>query len=528
MYTYERLLKLCSGENTDSHIARYLLTHLNSLEYLSMKNIIKDIGISKASIHRFFNKGGYESFKELVQVLDKELKQKERLIINSLSNTKDTIYDITDNVMFDEEQIKLLLSCISQAKTVVFYGNSTEIDDLHYLFLYLFKQGISVHLLNQWDLKETYYVLGTLQQNDILIIVVFGGISAPVLAVVAGLAALGVAIYQLWQTNEDFKEAVIQAWNNIKELFINVYNTILKPIFENLAQVIMNVYKNGIKPLWDSFVSFVGIVVTKASELLDALMPFFNWMINFFGPIIAGIVNFVANVFGEQFNFILGVASAFLDTIGGIISGVIDVFIGIINFLTGVFMTDWGKVWEDVKQVFSNMWNSLVGIVDGVWQTILGLFAKGGEIFNGVVGAIGNVFKSIANSIISGINKVIAIPFRTINGLLNEIRNIDIPLIGKPFYGLWSQNPLPVPQIPKLEKGGILNKGQMGFLEGNGAEAIVPLERNRYWVKAVAKEFARIMPNMKGGQTINFYSTVATPDEVSRKLRIDERLGLIG
>ena len=68
MYTYERLLKLCSGENTDSHIARYLLTHLNSLEYLSMKNIIKDIGISKASIHRFFNKGGYESFKEILKI----------------------------------------------------------------------------------------------------------------------------------------------------------------------------------------------------------------------------------------------------------------------------------------------------------------------------------------------------------------------------------------------------------------------------------------------------------------------------
>lgn len=171
MYTYERLLKLCSGENTDSHIARYLLTHLNSLEYLSMKNIVKDIGISKASIHRFFNKGGYESFKELVQVLDKELKQKERLIINSLSNTKDTICDIPDTMMFDEEQIKLLLSCISQAKTVAFYGNSTEINELYYLFLYLFKQGISVHLLNQWDLKETYYFLETLQQNDILIIV---------------------------------------------------------------------------------------------------------------------------------------------------------------------------------------------------------------------------------------------------------------------------------------------------------------------------------------------------------------------
>lgn len=171
MYTYERLLKLCGEESTDSHIARYLLSHLSSLKYLSMKNVIKDIGISRASIHRFFNKGGYESFKELVQVLNKELNQKERLIINSSSQIKDTHYYLADTIIFDEEQTNLFISFILQAKTVVFYGNSTEIDDLRYLFLYLFKQGISVHLLNQWDLKEAYYVLDTLQKNDMLIIV---------------------------------------------------------------------------------------------------------------------------------------------------------------------------------------------------------------------------------------------------------------------------------------------------------------------------------------------------------------------
>ena len=438
-------------------------------------------------------------------------------VTNKTNEMLPTVIDIIDNL--DVDQIAKVLVGISGTLGIIL-GTTTAL------------RG-AIALANFATINGQVVSLGTAISSKLIapmksLIVVFGGISAPVLAVIAGIAALGAAIYQLWQTNEDFREAVIQAWNNIKELFINVYNTILKPIFENLTQVIMNVYENGIKPLWDSFISFVGIVVMKASELLDALMPFFNWMVNFFGPIISGIVNFVADVFGEQFNFILGVASAFLDTIGGIISGVIDVFIGIINFLTGIFMTDWGKVWEDIKQAFSNMWNSLVGIVDGVWQKILSLFAKGGEIFNGVVGAIADVFKTIVNSIISGINKVISVPFNIVNGLLNTIKDIDIPLIGKPFYGLWGYNPLPVPQIPKLEKGGILNKGQMGFLEGNGAEAVVPLERNRYWVKAVAKEFARIMPNMKGGQTINFYSTVATPDEVSRKLRIDERLGLIG
>ena len=44
--------------------------------------------------------------------------------------------------------------------------------------------------------------------------------------------------------------------------------------------------------------------------------------------------------------------------------------------------------------------------------------------------------------------------------------------------------------IPKLEKGGILEKGQMGFLEGNGAEAVVPLDQNAKWIRSVAQDMA--------------------------------------
>ena len=42
--------------------------------------------------------------------------------------------------------------------------------------------------------------------------------------------------------------------------------------------------------------------------------------------------------------------------------------------------------------------------------------------------------------------------------------------------------------FPRLEKGGILKKGQMGLLEGSGDEAVVPLDKNKHWIKAVANE----------------------------------------
>ena len=37
-----------------------------------------------------------------------------------------------------------------------------------------------------------------------------------------------------------------------------------------------------------------------------------------------------------------------------------------------------------------------------------------------------------------------------------------------------------------MEQGGVLKKGQIGFLEGNGAEAVVPLDKNKKWIDAVA------------------------------------------
>ena len=188
------------------------------------------------------------------------------------------------------------------------------------------------------------------------------------------------------------------------------------------------------------------------------------------------------------------------------------------------------NVLQPIKTVFTTVWNTIYDTVKGIWDNILKLFSSGGKIFSGVVDGVANVFKTIVNTLISGINKVIAIPFKTINGLLNTIRNASF-LGVSPFKGLWEQNPLPVPKIPKLEKGGILKKGQVGFLEGNGAEAVVPLDRNKYWIKAVAKEFDRNVPQTVTNnreQTINFYQKAESPAEISRMLRLEKQRGLIG
>ena len=397
---------------------------------------------------------------------------------------------------------------------------------------------------------------------------------AVITAVIAVIALVTATIAQLWNTSETFRQSVIEIINNISNTLNNIWVTIVQPILTILTETLVNVYNNGIKPLWDQWVAFVGVFVQKVNELWTTITPVLDWFVNTFGPMLVAVFELFMTTWQTTINVVLQVAGQLLANLSTIVSGIIDVIRGIVDFLVGVFTGDWKlawngvqtifngfkqtidgisgaiknifngiinfvkggftsawqSAWNSVKSIFTGIWNSLRGVVSSVWNNILGLFSNGGQIFNGVVNGISNVFRTIVNNLISGINRVIATPFNTINGILNGIRNISV-LGAKPFAGLWGANPLPVPRIPMLERGGVLEKGQVGLLEGNGAEAVVPLDRNKAWIRAVAKDMLNIIPqvqNKTNNQTVNFYQPVETADQVARALRLQQRYGLAG
>ena len=79
------------------------------------------------------------------------------------------------------------------------------------------------------------------------------------------------------------------------------------------------------------------------------------------------------------------------------------------------------------------------------------------------------------------VENVLNTPIRLLNGaidIINYIPGVDIPHISEL-------------QLPRLAKGGILDQGARTVIAGeDGAEAIVPLERNTEWIKRVANEFS--------------------------------------
>lgn len=283
---------------------------------------------------------------------------------------------------------------------------------------------------------------------------------------------------------------VLSIWNNALNPLIEMLLNIFLPGFTNVFDAVLAIALPIIEKIMEYVNLFIDVLNMLMDILSDTVFPIFKTVFNGISSTVKTFYDFSKPIFDEFMNVLDGVVSfaldyflapldmvfktvvdiikAIVDPIKQVIGGVQQMLQGIIDFVLGVFTGNWEQAWNGVKSIFSGIWNSLSGIVDGVWKTILSLFSNGGKIFSGVVEGIGKVFKNIVNSMISSINKVIRVPFDTINGLLNTIRSFSI-LGQKPFAGLWSKNPLPVPQIPKLAQGGYVkpNQPQLAMIGDN-------------------------------------------------------------
>ena len=150
---------------------------------------------------------------------------------------------------------------------------------------------------------------------------------------------------------------------------------------------------------------------------------------------------------------------------------------------TGTKIKKWfGGVWQGIKDVFSSVGNWFKDVFTKAWEGVKNVFSKGGKIFDGIKDGILNGLKTVINGIITGINKVIAVPFNGLNSALRTIKNVSIAGI-KPFSWI---STLSVPQIPQLATGGITTGATLAMIGERGKEAVLPLENNTQWMDTLA------------------------------------------
>lgn len=150
-----------------------------------------------------------------------------------------------------------------------------------------------------------------------------GGLSAPILAVVAVIGVLVAAFIHLWNTNEEFRNKVMDTWDAIKAKF------------DAFGQGIVD----RLNAMGFDFKNFSDVVKTIWNTLCDFLAPVFT--------------------------------STF-DAIAAVLGGALDVLTGLFDVFAGLFTGNWEQMWNGCAEIFEGIWDAIVGVFKSQVNGIIG------------------------------------------------------------------------------------------------------------------------------------------------------------
>ena len=394
-------------------------------------------------------------------------------------------------------------------------------------------------------------IIGTVILNSIssilssigsAILAFFGGLSAPVIAVIA-VALSGIIAFAITHW-EEFKEDMMSIWNTLVGELSSIWETIkgafqvvwnsLKDVFTNIKDSIgglIDSFKDLFKAIGEneSFQTFVNVLSSIGEALMSILVPLFNGAFRLIGDIVRGAVRIIGEALG-----------GIIKIVGGIVRSVIDIFKGVIDIITGIISGDGEKIKNGFKTILMSVWNIVFTILTQVWnffqsivfaivniiKTVLATIVNViGGIFRGIFSIIQSImtliFNKISNvwgSISSTISNILGIISSDVKAKWDSIANTisdkiqwardkvhdaieaiknffkfdwKLPDIKLPHFNIQGDFSLNPPSIPKFSvdwyaKGGVFNEPSIIGVGEQGKEAVVPLENNTQWINNLA------------------------------------------
>lgn len=274
---------------------------------------------------------------------------------------------------------------------------------------------------------------------------------------------------------DNAREAILKAWNAVKNFLLNVWDFIkqaagmfvdtVKGFFERHGESIRanfervwGIIKTFLNGVW-TFISQLAATLFGSTEdsidgsttstkdkllsvwqaILDALSAVWDALYEVGSAIFNAIATVIETVFGWIQTFwnawgsrILSWFKTLWNSLGGILNGFLEIIKGVANFISSVFTGDWKGAWDAIKQIFTGIWDVIVNFIAAVWDTIKMLFemalAAIKAIWEAVWGAVSSFFSGIWNGIVSFIqgiwNTITSVISGAITGAYNTIVSV--------------------------------------------------------------------------------------------------------
>lgn len=313
-----------------------------------------------------------------------------------------------------------------------------------------------------------------------------------IIAAIAALIAIGVLLYQNWDTVVEFAKTAWQGLcdfisgicQSIGEFFSGLW-TKLQEIFEPIGQWFGEKFQQA----WDAIVNifsgigewFSGVFQGAWDAIVNIFTPIGSW----FGQRWADVTSALANI-GAWFTDIFQKAWTGLTNIFsklGLWFG--ERWADVTSVLANV--SSWfGNMFTSAYNAVKNAFSSIGGFFSGVWSTVQSIFVNAGQK---VGSAVGGAFKSAVNAVLGTIENVVNGFIGMINGVLGVVRNLP---------GLGWVGSVSTVSLPRLARGGIVDSPTIAMIGEAGKEAVVPLE-NTGFIQTLGRVVSSAVVNAMAG-----------------------------
>jgi hypothetical protein len=347
----------------------------------------------------------------------------------------------------------------------------------------------------------------------------------PWILIIGSVIAAGVLLYKNWDTvcqyagkmrdwvvgkTRDLKNNVVKFFQKMKDKAVKIWDDLgaylkkklnqIAEFFSVLWKSITETFKNigkwfkdkfdlAYKNVTSAFANTKTFFSEKKKNVTDTFSNIGKWFKDKFDLAYKN----VTAAFANTKTFFSGKKKNVTDTFSNIGQWFKDKFGLAYKNVTSAFAntgTFFSGIWKGIKNTFGNVTTWFRTTFANAWQAVKNVFSSGGAIFEGIKDGILSSLKSVINSLIRGINRVVSIPFSGLNSALNRLRTVSVAGL-KPFTWLPT---ISTPQIPYLAQGGYVkpNTPQLAVIGDNRhqGEVTAPEDKLQEMATAAAKAAA--------------------------------------